>query len=151
MFVWNTGALSASSCWMFSLARFVRASSLAASASEDAGHSAAFEILERVSMGDYSKWNIVYEPQHLRLHFRTWQHKTIKTVDLQKFDLGCKAPVKVLDMATPTGGESNARFVDYTFAANKALIDKGLGELGLPPALAVQLAKYPEMLRCTLQ
>jgi choloylglycine hydrolase len=136
-----------------SLARFVRA---ADAARRGPGRTdpvtAAFAVLDDVAQGDYSKWQIVYEPRAQRVHFRSLGHRAVKTVRLDHFAPGCEAPVKLLDLGTDAGGDASARFADYTPAANRALVTASLAKLGggVPAVLGELLARYPDTLSCAL-
>ena len=79
-----------------SLDRFVRASHLAArAAAEDRGAPGlvddGFALLDSVSMGPYSVWNLVYEPRSGRIHYRTAGQPRVKRIDLTRIDFSCAA------------------------------------------------------------
>jgi choloylglycine hydrolase len=136
-----------------SLDRFVRA---AGSAREAAGApdapGAAFGILDAVSQGEYSKWQIVYLPGSSQVMFRTRRAGTVKVVDLSRLDGSCGTPVKMLDVDHAAGGDVTAALADYAPAANAALVERTLGRLDrgeLPPEAKALVAAYPESLACS--
>ncbi len=142
----STGAKGRSS-----LARFSRAATLPGKC-EKADTAAAFGVLDQVRQGDYTKWNIVYDPLKLTVAWRTLADKQVKRVDLKRFDPSCAKPVPMLDMNTKTAGDVTSRFTDYTQAANRKLIDATTGDIAkhLPPGALWLLAGYPNLTTCKL-
>ncbi|MBI4508134.1 MAG: linear amide C-N hydrolase [Deltaproteobacteria bacterium] len=136
-----------------SLERFARAASLVAAGSKSKGplHNAAFAVLDSVSQGEMSQWNIVYDPNAMRIWFRTHKVPKVKSVELGKLDFACAVPAQILDIDTDRAGDVTHLFQDYSLAANEKLITETLAPLlGRIPAQATQvLARYPDMLRCT--
>ncbi len=131
-----------------SLARFARAAAATALPPRGPVRAAAFALLDDVSMGDYSKWNIVYEPRARRVHFRRAGAAAIGTLDLDDVDGSCAAPVVGLDLAAAAGGDLAPRLRPWTTADNARLVAATLGALGLGSELAGALARYPETTRC---
>lgn len=134
-----------------SLARFVRAASRVRKKIKKGAVTEAFGILDSVRNGDYTKWNIVYEPGKQRVHFRTADHTSIKYVDLGRFDKSCKTPVKVVDLDTKGQGDIFEQFADANPTTNEDLIKKSLKTVeGLPAGVSNYLSAYPQSLSCTL-
>ena len=127
----------------------MRASLLARAPTGDAV-TAAFGVLRSVSQGDYSQWNIVYEPKRGRVSWRTRQTPTVKSLELRHFDLTCAAPVGVLDIDEPHAGDASARFVPYTRERNRALVAESLAQsIRVPDGIVELMATLPESDRCT--
>src|SRR5678815_1736967 len=82
-----------------SLERFARASRQAAATPAGDLVTAAFGVLDDVR-STTSQWNIVYDPVHLRLSFRTRVNRTIKTLDLAKLDASCARAAALVDIDT---------------------------------------------------
>lgn len=132
-----------------SLARFARASALALSEASGPVPEAAFSILDSVSQGAFSKWNIVYDLEERTIHFRTLSSPAVKTVSLDDFQHHCSAGRFILDLGHPAAGDASGAFVPYTLEANKELIDKTLSTIpGLSPIILDILAAYPDSLIC---
>src|SRR5262245_29347157 len=87
-----------------SLARFTRASRQAATPAGGDPVTAAFGILDGVRSPE-SQWNIVYDPIHLRVSFRTRVSRDIKVLELGKLDPSCGKPVAQLDIDAFTSGD----------------------------------------------
>ena len=130
-----------------SLARYARAASLLPTTEP-------FEILRRVAIKDYTKWNIVYDLIDRTVTFRTSQEPREKKVDLMAFDLSCQSPVQALDIQHPgpSGSPSDVTraFTPYTKERNRDLLRRSLKPIAdkLPPGAVEILTLYPEGLRC---
>lgn len=138
-----------------SLARFTRAASqVQAHRGTGMKVKAAFATLDDVAQhNDYTKWQIVYEPKALNVHFRTNTKRAVKTIKVPTGDAGhCRHPVKVADMAATQGG--NLRLKTYDAKKNSALVSRSFGKLGLVAlALAPLVSKVkamPGQSYCTL-
>ena len=130
--------------------RFVRASRAAERPATDKGIVGdAFEALDSVRSGDYTKWNIVYEPSNLRIHFRSLKNPKIKTISLAQFERFCQTPVMMADVDLDSAGDAFSRFMVYDGEVNRQLVSKSLQDIlgQLPPGSAEQLAAYPESQR----
>ncbi len=83
----------------------------------------AFKILEEVSLGETTRWSIVYDVKTLAVQFKTGKSPKIKRLNLKDFDFNCNAPCRVLDIDCDVTGDVHARFIDYTTEVKKKLID----------------------------
>jgi choloylglycine hydrolase len=82
----------------------------------------AFKILEEVSLGEATRWSIVYDVKNLAVQFKTGKSPKIKSLNLKDFDFNCNAPCRVLDIDCDLTGDVHALFIDYTTEINKKLI-----------------------------
>jgi choloylglycine hydrolase len=130
-----------------SLDRFTRAATLVRRGARMRGSSVqyAFKVLQRVRIGDYSKWQIVYEPVAGRVHFRNAGERTHVTVDARKQDYSCATPVKVMDLRGTVLGKRGA-WATYSAKHNLKLIRDSFTALGIrfPDAVVEQFAAYPD-------
>jgi choloylglycine hydrolase len=140
---------------MGSLERFARASrqvtapTVAAKVAPEP-IAAAFAILDGVR-SSASQWNIVYDPVHMRVHFRTRSSPAIKTLDARALDPSCARAVTLVDIDTDAGGDVAARLRPYDEATNRNLIERSVRRIRkqLPPGSVEGLAAYPSALTCT--
>lgn len=111
---------------------------------------AAFGLLDDVRQGDYTKWNIVYDPAGQRVWFRTLRAPAIKEVSLAGFGGSCREPTQMLDMNAADGGDATGRFAAWTVGANRALLTSTTRRIArhLPPGAIEQLIVYPLALTC---
>jgi penicillin V acylase-like amidase (Ntn superfamily) len=134
-----------------SLERFSRANNAHAPEVRGDLTQAAFGVLDDVSQGPRSVWNIVYDPVHLTVSFRTSDDKRLRWFDFRKLERSCGTPVKLLDLHADVAGDVTQKFVDYSDAANQKLLNESVGPMvkQLPPGALEALAKYPSQLECT--
>jgi len=82
----------------------------------------AFDTLEAIRGEQFSihtsQWSLVFDIGALRAHFRTHTHPERRHVDLLDFDLGCSAPVQMLDIQEPLDGDVAGHFFDYDHDLN---------------------------------
>jgi choloylglycine hydrolase len=135
-----------------SLERFARASSDTAALPKGPLVDAAFGVLDDVSQGAMSVWNIVYDPIKLRVHFRTHDDRRVRTFDVKKLARACTSPSALLDLHTEAAGDVTAKFVDYSEAQNRKLIEESTRDLigKIAPGAVEALVHYPSQLPCTV-
>jgi penicillin V acylase-like amidase (Ntn superfamily) len=104
-----------------SLDRFSRAAMLASG-----GHAdliiRGFEILAAVAQPS-TRWSIVYDLRAGQVYFKTEGNRAIRRFALADFDFSCSTPVRMLDVTAAGAGDVSAAFVDYSLAANRAVIE----------------------------
>ena len=135
-----------------SLERFVNAAHGAATRAQSADPTAtAFDVLESVRQGDYTKWQIVYEPKAQRVAFRTTAEPAIKHLDASSLSATCSEPVVHVDMDTAAGGALDERWAPWTPAVNQALLQETLAPLArvLPPGLSAVITGSALSERCS--
>jgi choloylglycine hydrolase len=132
-----------------SLSRFVRASALVAR-TQKASKDAVLAVLEHVRNGDYTKWQIVYDPSALRVYFRTRSRKQVKEVDLRALASSCPAEARMLDMNGAEAGDVTSRFQPYRRDKNQTLLQSSLAPVAgrLAPGAASLISAYPSTLSC---
>ncbi len=133
--------------------RFVRAATEARRAQRSGRPlvQAGFDLLQRVQIGTYTKWQIVYQPRRGLVHFRRRGEKSPITIDLGKLSFSCgSGPARVMDLEGTVIG-ARGRWTRYAQRHNLKLLRISLGALKAPfPARATrQLAAYPDQaIRC---
>lgn len=113
----------------------------------------AFDTLDQVAQGSYTQWSIVYEIDRLAVHFRTRDHRAVRTLRLADLDFRCGGPVRVLDLAAPVQGNVAARLVPYTRQLNQDLLATTVSKTPflagvLPEAEVARIARLPEAAVC---
>ncbi|MEW6337987.1 MAG: linear amide C-N hydrolase [Acidobacteriota bacterium] len=137
-----------------SLDRFVRAArAVAGTASGDPGDdqvARAFSVLDDVSQGSGSVWNLVHEPRERRIHYRTHATPRIKRIDLADFDFECASGARVLDVDAERWGRVAASFLPYTEAANRRIVVLSFSSdvISLPRAAISSVASFPGRFTC---
>jgi len=104
-----------------SLDRFSRGAMLATGGNADL-IARGFEILAAVAQPS-TRWSIVYDLSAREVYFKTEGNQAIRRFALADFDFSCSAPVRMLDVTLAGAGDVSAAFVDYSLAANRAVIE----------------------------
>mgnify|MGYP002039391615 CR=1 FL=1 len=113
------------------------------------GVARGFEVLDGVRAGTYTKWQIVYEPRTLKIHFRLAGARGTKTVDVKRLAKSCATPVRYLDLRSPASGDVSRHFKPLTLAVNRRRVEESLGRLHIAmKLLAPKVARYPLNARC---
>jgi penicillin V acylase-like amidase (Ntn superfamily) len=122
----------------------------------------AFDTLHEVAQGKQAaapappahvtQWSIVYDIDHLRIHFRTRAQPAVKTVTLAALDFSCASPVAGIDIEQPAGGDVLPRLKPYSRADNLALIRSTWSQTGMlkltPAAEMERVAALSDQSRC---
>ena len=70
-----------------------------------------------------TRWSIVYDLGASKVYFRTYINEAIRRFTVTSFDFSCRTPMKMLDVTAPGSGDVAAAFLDYSRAANRALLE----------------------------
>jgi choloylglycine hydrolase len=127
-----------------SLERFSRVSRLPAPRGDLTR--AAFSVLDEVR-GPSSVWNIVYDPVHLKVAFRTSDDRRVRSFDLAQLERGCGRETS-LDLHADAAGDVTRKFHPYSEAENRKLVEQSARSLPLSPGAVEALVKYPSLLEC---
>jgi penicillin V acylase-like amidase (Ntn superfamily) len=137
-----------------SLARFYRVADMAAQYdSKLHGDPAlyAFQILDAVKAGTWTKFQTVFDIQKRRIYLKSLANPALRYFDFDRFDFSCATSSKALDVNAQLSGDVTQAFTDYTTARNEALIRAAWINLGntsiYQPALQL-MSRYPETFIC---
>ena len=83
----------------------------------------AFNLLENVSAGDYTKWSIVYDVSEMAIHFHTFERQKEKIIEMAKMNFLCTKPVYAIDINTTLEGDVSEQLIVYTPRRNRLLVD----------------------------
>jgi len=139
-----------------SLQRFARAAERVDEYSTHGGDPVryAFDTLDDVAQGSYTRWSIVYELKAGRIHWRTRENRRVRSVALSAFDFSCATPVKLLDIGSGAGNVAR-RFADYTPEANRRLVTSAIRQTeflaNMPPQAVAEAARHPETTSCRMR
>jgi choloylglycine hydrolase len=111
----------------------------------------AFETLAAVSMAR-TRWRIVYDNKNMQVYFRTKVNYRIRHISVSDFDFSPSTPVKILDVNANLSGDITQEFSDYTYDANRDLIDRAYNKTGflsgIPAESRDRIARLPEHFVC---
>jgi penicillin V acylase-like amidase (Ntn superfamily) len=149
----GAGAADAALAGRASLDRFARAALRNAAYDPSADGDAvtyAFATLADIAQGEWTKWTIVYDLAAGRVYYRTHTQGDVRYVGLSSFDLAATSPVKILDLNAAGAGDVAALARDYSYEANRALIDAAFTKTefltGITEEQREALARYPDVL-----
>jgi hypothetical protein len=112
----------------------------------------AFELLDRVSQGERTRWSIVYELAEHRVHCRTRANRAVRWLDLDDLEFASSAPAFVADLALGPAGNVAPRRARYTPDTNRAFLLRAFAEtsflVDVPVRVVENLARYPDGMRC---
>jgi len=152
-----------------SIDRFVRtAKALQEQTSEkkDLTVERAFNTLDLTHMGEITEvegekirsylateWSIVYDIDNLKVYYKTFNNKNIRSFNISSFDFSCNTQVKFLDIRQDTSGNISKAFIDYKKETNDTFINKFrsiIPRLSRAPEKTVKMImNYPETTACT--
>ena len=109
--------------------RFVRAAGMLENYKDRKPVAYAFEVLDAVSRGNFTKWQVVYDISHKRIYFRSLHKHKIKIIELSQFNFKTQKETLILDMNTDGEGDVTAQFKPYTEKFNYSLMKRSLKNL----------------------
>ena len=90
----------------------------------------AFQILDAVSQGSFTKWSIAYDISTKKIYFQTGQSRDRKMVDMNAFDFSCGQSHFAYDMNQQESGDVSKSFTKASYALNKSMLVKAIEETG---------------------
>lgn len=112
----------------------------------------AFDILGKVSQGNFTKWSIVYDITNKTIQFKTDRFQQIKTVSFSSFDFNCTSTAKVWDMNQAATGKIENLFSDFTPDINRRIVETAATEsennVNISPQNRERLWQYGSAIKC---
>ncbi len=112
----------------------------------------AFDILKKISMGDYTKWSIVYDIGNCCVRFKTSKKEKVKKINLKSLDFSCKNPLKIININTNLYGDITNNLENYSYQKNKKLIKNSFSKTyflkDLPEDFINKVITYPQSVVC---
>jgi penicillin V acylase-like amidase (Ntn superfamily) len=88
----------------------------------------AFDILNNVSQGNFTKWSIVYDITSRKIFFKTSSNPGIKSFNVNAFDYSCSSNALSFNMNEKASGNINKLFTAYSNNANYKILKKAFDE-----------------------
>jgi len=132
--------------------RFVMAANMVESFNpkDEDGLDYLFDILKKVSQGEWTRWSIVYDINNLSIHYFTGNNKTIRKIDLKNIDFSC-SPEK-LYINIDSNYTNPQDFQKYNYEYNFGMVDKVWSNVEFLSAIPMEFrkawAKYPDDVSC---
>lgn len=112
----------------------------------------AFDILDKVSQQNFTKWSIVYDLKNKKIHFKTYRFSDIKYCSFAGFSFACNATSKALNMNQPMQGNIDKLFVSFSEELNTSVIRKAVLEsknnVNIPEERVKELIAYTKNIKC---
>ncbi len=112
----------------------------------------SFRILDQVSQGSFTKWNIVYDITNRKLIFKTQAQQQLKTVDLSAMSFDCSARPVSFNMNQKASGNINALFASYQASVNNSVLKQAFAEsrdyVNIDDRLQNKMAAMPGAFTC---
>lgn len=103
----------------------------------------AFELLEKVTIpkGEFKTyWTIVYDLKNRQVHFKTWDEKNTKFIDLYSLDFDKVTQAIVIN--TKEKGDVSKLLKEYSMSINTTLISKSFTQLALENLNFSEISDY---------
>jgi penicillin V acylase-like amidase (Ntn superfamily) len=88
----------------------------------------SFDILNKVSQGNFTKWSIVYDITNKKIFFKTSANPGIKSFDVNAFDYSCSSNALSFNMDEKASGNINKLFTAYSNNVNYKMLKKAFDE-----------------------
>lgn len=112
----------------------------------------SFDILYNVSVGDYTKWSIVYDLENLTVHYKTNSSDKIKIIKLKEFDFNCSGDTKSIDIINDNKGDISNLFISTPIELNKKMVTESFSKTSffkdIDPEFVKGIYNYPLEFKC---
>lgn len=112
----------------------------------------AFNILDKVSQGDYTKWSIVYDISNKEIHFKTQSNKDIKIIRFKGFDFSCNSPAKMYNMNQQGAADITTSFILPDKELKRTVIARAVAESSKYVTISEEekegMLNYEEGMKC---
>jgi penicillin V acylase-like amidase (Ntn superfamily) len=111
----------------------------------------ANRCLQMLAQGSLTQWNLVYQPEERRIHFRTQTSPKQRWIDLDDLSFDADQPPQAIDVDRNVDGNVTPHMKDVTDADNERIVNHAFDHFvpaGLPSLMIKQLLlDYPDKLR----
>jgi len=88
----------------------------------------AFDILENVAQGDWTKWSIVYDIRNKKIYYKSLRASTVKNVSLNAFGFSCKDSPQMLNINQDLAGNVSGSFLKFSIEGYKSILETAIRE-----------------------
>lgn len=86
----------------------------------------SFQILDKVSQGDFTKWSIVYDLKNKQIHFKTESSPDRKMIRFNAFNFDCGLKSRIIDVNTGLKGDISEKMESYSSDYNRKIVTTAL-------------------------
>jgi choloylglycine hydrolase len=88
----------------------------------------SFDILNKVSQGNFTQWSIIYDITNKKVYFKTQGYQQLKSFSFKDFDFSCTSNALAFNMNQNIKGEVNKQFITYSNDTNKRLVKQAFAQ-----------------------
>jgi penicillin V acylase-like amidase (Ntn superfamily) len=111
-----------------------------------------FDILNKVSQGDFTKWSIVYDIKNKKVYFKTNSYSKTKSIGFSAIDFSCTAKALNLDMNQELKGDITASLQPYSSKLNEKIVNESViatrPRFPISDAAVKETIAYPATVKC---
>jgi len=112
----------------------------------------AFQILDKIAQGSFTKWRIVYDITSRKVYFITADGQERRFFAFKDFDFSCNQSTVAFNLATSKSGAIARYFSPLSYNTNKLLIEQSAqesrGAIAIPAAQIEGAAAYFNEVGC---
>jgi penicillin V acylase-like amidase (Ntn superfamily) len=88
----------------------------------------AFDILNKVAQGNYTKWSIVYDITNKEISFKTLNYPGVKKLDMKRLNFEAGSTPLLVNINMYTVGDVNKHLVPFSAAVNSRMLKQAFKE-----------------------
>jgi choloylglycine hydrolase len=112
----------------------------------------SFNILKNVSMGNYTKWTIVYDLNNLSISYRTKTSRGLKIIKMNSFNLNCSDETISINIINNYKEDVSKFFIFTPIELNKKMVLESFRNtpflMNIKPEYVEAIYKYPSNFKC---
>ena len=112
----------------------------------------AFNILNKVSQNDWTKWSIVYDITNKKINFKSHGYGEIKMIAFSSFDFGCTSAPKMFNINQPGKGEVSNSFKNFSINESRPVVEAAVNEskdeVPISDETKLAILNYTKEIRC---
>ncbi|TDH26116.1 linear amide C-N hydrolase [Segetibacter sp. 3557_3] len=112
----------------------------------------SFGILDKVSQGSFTKWNIVYDITNRKLIFKTQAQQQLKMIDMAAMSFDCGSKPLSFNMNEKSNGNITAHFTSFQPPVNSRVLMQAFAEsrayVNIDSGLQNKMAAMPGTFTC---
>ena len=112
----------------------------------------AFDVLNKVSQNNWTKWSIVYDITYKKIRFKSHGYPEIKTISFSSFNFSCASSAKMLDINQPGTGDVSSSFHNFSINDSRPLVEAAVNEskdqVTIPEETKQAILNYPKEIKC---
>ncbi|WP_422105687.1 linear amide C-N hydrolase [Winogradskyella sp.] len=113
---------------------------------------AAFNILNKVKQGSFTKWSIVYDICERKIYFKSFSSNQLKNLEFDSINFNCTAAPLCIELDTDFKGNINNKLKVFNNRINALVLEKSIQQsarqIKLNESFKKRRLKYIEHIKC---